>query len=125
MLRQGQGQSSQSRTGAPTTYADAPPPPEAYNFDPVTGQPLRSSDPATGRTVNLKVDPTQANLAVPPASAGPQQPFVQPAPRRRGRALGFILMAIGVLVLANLFSIDQYVFPLLLIGAGVLLLRKR
>ena len=39
--------------------------------------------------------------------------------------LGFILLGIGVLVLANVFNIDQYVFPLLLIGAGAMLLRKR
>ena len=126
VLRQGQGQSAQSRPGAPTTYADAPPPPEAYNFDPITGQPLRPSGPSIGRTVNLNVDPTQANLAVPPAPAGGQPQYgSRPAPRRRGRALGFILLAIGVLVLANLFNIDQFVFPLLLIGAGALLLRKR
>jgi phage shock protein C len=124
VLRQGQGASSQSRPGAPTTYADAPPSPEAYNFDPITGQPLHPQGPATGRTLNLGVDPTEASLAVPPV-ANTQQPGATPTPRRRGRAFGFILLAIGVLALANLFSIDQFVFPLLLIGAGVLLLRKK
>jgi phage shock protein C len=122
VLRQSQGHASQSRPGAPTAYADAPPPPEAYNFDPITGQPIRPADPATGRTVNLKIDPTEPNLAIPPAQPGGA--FQRPAPRKRGRALGFILLAIGVLVLANLFNIDRFVFPLLLIGAGFLLLRK-
>jgi phage shock protein C len=125
VLRQGQAQSSQSRPGAPTAYADAPPP-EAYNFDPITGQPIRPGDPATGRTVNLRVDPAETHLAArPDAGAQIQQPGAAPAPRKRGRAFGFVLMAIGVLILANLLSIDQFVFPLLLIGAGILLLRRR
>jgi phage shock protein C len=127
VLRHGQT-ASQSRPSAPTTYADAPPPPEAYNFDPITGQPIKPQEPATGRTVSLRVDPTESSLAVPPADANnpagtPAQS--QPAPTRRGRAIGFILLAIGVLVLANIFNIDRFVFPLLLIGAGILLLRKR
>jgi len=124
VLRQGQPASSQSRTAAPPRYTDAPPPPDAYNFDPQTGLPIKSPEPTTGRTVNLRIDPTEANLSVPPAQF--QQP--RPAPARqgkRGRMLGIILLGIGVLVLANVFNIDQYVFPLLLIGAGAMLLRKR
>lgn len=124
VLRQGQLASSQSRTAAPPRYADAPPPPDAYNFDPQTGLPIKPPEPTTGRTVNLRIDPTEANLSVPPVQF--QQP--QPIPARqgkRGRTLGFILLGIGVLVLANVFNIDQYVFPLLLIGAGAMLLRKR
>jgi phage shock protein C len=125
VLRQGQSSSSQSRTAAPPRYADAPPPPDAYNFDPQTGLPIKPPEPTTGRTVNLRIDPTEANLSVPPPVQF-QQPQVAPAgQRKRGRMLGFILLAIGVLVLANVFNIDQYVFPLLLIGAGALLLRKR
>jgi phage shock protein C len=123
VLRQGQPASSQSRTAAPPRYADAPPPPDAYNFDPQTGLPIKPPEPTTGRTVNLRIDPTEANLSVPPPY---QQP--QPAPAqqgKRGRMFGFILLGIGVLVLANVFNIDQYVFPLLLIGAGAMLLRKR
>ena len=65
--------------------------------------------------------PTPANPTPPE-----QQPQPTPArPGKRGRTLGFILLGIGVLVLANVFNIDQYVFPLLLIGAGAMLLRKR
>jgi phage shock protein C len=125
VLRQGQAASSQSRTAAPPRYADAPPPPEAYNFDPQTGLPITPPEPTTGKTVNLRIDPTEANLSVPPPAS-----FEQPAARpghqgKRGRALGFILLGVGVLVLANIFNIGQYVFPLLLIGAGVMLLRKR
>jgi len=131
VLRQGQSTASQSRSAAapsvgipPPRYADAPPPPDAYNFDPQTGLPIKPPAPTTGRTVNLRIDPTEANLSVPPPVQF-QQP--QPAPvrqGRRGRMLGFILLGIGVLVLANIFHIEQYVFPLLLIGAGAMLLRK-
>jgi len=125
VLRQGQSaSSSHSRTAAPPRYADAPPPPDAYNFDPQTGLPIKPPEPTTGRTVNLGIDPTEANLSVPPVQF--QQPQATPARQgKRGRILGFLLLGIGVLVLANIFNIDQYVFPLLLIGAGALLLRKR
>ncbi|HEX9373473.1 MAG TPA: hypothetical protein VF897_20840, partial [Roseiflexaceae bacterium] len=82
-------------------------------------------EPTTGKTVNLRIDPTEANLSVPPPAQF-QQPQAAPARHgKRGRMLGFILLGIGVLVLANLFNIDQYVFPLLLIGAGFMLLRRR
>jgi phage shock protein C len=128
VLRQGQTTSSHSRASAPPRYADAPPPPEAYNFDPQTGQPIRPPEPTTGKTVNLRIDPTEANLAVPPSQFQQQAgyaPDPQARPSRRGRGAGFILLAIGILVLANMFDIGQYVFPILLIGAGFMLLRKR
>ncbi|MBK9942556.1 MAG: PspC domain-containing protein [Kouleothrix sp.] len=122
VLRQGQAASSQGRSAAPP-YADVPPP-EAYRYDPITGQPI-VPDPTTGKTLNLRIDPTEANLAVPPAHY--QQPggYVPAASRKRGRAFGFILLGIGVLILANLFNVGQFVFPMLLIGAGFMLLRKR
>jgi phage shock protein C len=128
VLRQGQAASSHSRAAAPPRYADAPPPPEAYNFDPQTGQPIQPSEPTTGKTVNLRIDPTEANLAVPATQfqqPGGYAPDPQARAGKRGRAAGFILLAIGILVLANMFDIGQYVFPILLIGAGVMLLRKR
>jgi len=125
VLRQGQTTSSQSRTAAPPRYTDAPPPPEAYNFDPQTGLPIKPPEPTTGRTVNLRIDPTEANLSVPPPVQF-EQPGPAPArPSKRGRMLGFLLLGVGVLVLANILNIDQYVFPILLIGAGFMLLRKR
>jgi phage shock protein C len=121
VLRQGQTTSSQSRTAAPPRYGDVPPP-EAYRYDPVTGQPINPADPSTGKTVNLRIDPTEANLAVPPPVPGAYGPVPQ---RKRGRAMGFVLLGIGILILANIFNIDQFIFPLLLIGAGFMLLRKR
>ena len=123
VLRQGQSASSQSRTAAPPRY-DNPPPPEAYRYDPVTGQPTNPPEPTTGKTVNLRIDPTEPNLAVPPSQH--QQPGYAPRPtRKRGRFMGFVLLGIGVLILANLFHIDQYIFPLLMIAAGFMLLRRR
>ena len=126
VLRQGQAASSQSRTATPPRYADAPPPPDAYNFDPQTGLPIKPPEPTTGKTVNLRIDPTEANLSVPPPPVQFEQPGAASArSNKRGRTLGFLLLGVGVLVLANIFNIDQYVFPLLLIGAGFMLLRKR
>ena len=111
------------------------PPPSAYNFDPLTGQPINRSAPTTGQTINLRVDPTVAGTYVPPADpsappAAPQQPvYYGPpahAPRKnRGRSMGIVLVAFGAIILAGQFEIAQYVFPLLMIGAGILLLRKR
>ncbi|MFL5801181.1 MAG: PspC domain-containing protein [Roseiflexaceae bacterium] len=121
------------RTQAPTTAA--PPPPEAYNFDPLTGQPINRSAPTTGQTINLRVDATMADQYAPPANtsapgAAPQQPvYYGPPPpvvrRHRGRSIGIVLVAFGALVLAGQFEIAQYVFPILMIGAGLLLLRKK
>jgi phage shock protein C len=122
-------------TQAPTT---AEPPPAAYNFDPVTGQPIRRAEPTTGRTINLRVDPTTAEMFVAPAdttansttSVTPQQPvyYGPPAPAARknhGRTMGIVLVIIGAMILAGTFDIAEYVFPILMIGAGLMLLRKK
>jgi phage shock protein C len=124
-------------SGQPTqapTVADEPPP-AAYNFDPLTGQPVNRAAPTTGQTINLRVDPTVAGTYVPPAentlsNAAPQQPvYYGPpaqAPRKnRGRSMGIVLVAFGVMILAGTLGIAEYVFPVLMIGAGILLLRKR
>lgn len=126
-----QAQPAMSRTAA-ASKAQYAPPPEAYNFDPLTGQPLRPGGPMTGRTVNLGGDPAQLPAAIPPAD--PNSPFTQqnnwsyaPAtPRRRWRLLGLIVLGVGVMGLASQFGINlDFVFPLLMIGAGILLLRRR
>ncbi|HNP87078.1 MAG: PspC domain-containing protein [Chloroflexi bacterium SZAS-1] len=121
VLRQGQGAASQGRTAAPPRYGDVPPP-EAYRYDPITGQPINPTDPATGKTVNLRLDPTAPNLAVPPTQPNAYGPVPQ---RKRGRVFGFMLLGVGILILANIFNVGEYIFPLLLIGAGFMLLRKR
>ena len=123
-------------TQAPTSAE--PPSSAAYNFDPVTGQPISRAEPTTGRTINLRVDPTTAETFVAPAdtsvnnppSAAPQQPvyYGPPAPTARknhGRTMGIVLVVIGAMILAGTFDIAEYVFPILMIGAGILLLRKK
>jgi hypothetical protein len=133
------GQPTQAPTSAET------PSPSAYNFDPVTGQPIGQT-PTTGRTINLRVDPTVSEktfvpppaLEVPPADlsasnptgAAPQQPiyYGPPAPATRkhhGRTMGIVLVVIGAMILAGTLDIAEYVFPILMIGAGLLLLRKK
>jgi phage shock protein C len=131
VLRREQPQSAQSRTAAPPQYADMPPK-DAYKFDPLTGLPIQPSEPAIGQTVNLRVDPTQSPIVVPPAEASSQfqQPYPYPQaapapPRKRWRSVGIILLAVGALILADQFGVGQYLFPLLMIGGGILLLRRR
>jgi len=120
-------------TQAPT-MADEPPP-SAYNFDPLTGQPISRSTPTTGQTINLRVDPTVADAYVPAAeerapNAAPQQPvYYGPpaqAPRRsHWRSMGIALVIVGAMILAGTLDIAEYVFPILMIGAGILLLRRK
>ena len=119
-----------SQAPKPPTAVEVPPP-QAYNFDPLTGEPVHQSAPTTGQTINLRVDPTLSEKYVPTtqANSSPQQPvyYAPHAPaarRRRGRSMGIVLLAFGALILASQFDIAQYVFPLMLIGAGVLLLRR-
>lgn len=117
MVGQRQGGSSQARGGAAPFGAEPPAPPE-YRFDPMTGQPLDPSAPTTGQTVNLGTPPQQL-----PA------PYSQPPAQRPGRnwtTLGAILIGIGGLIfLENVGLNMSFVFPLLLIAAGVILLRRK
>lgn len=96
-------------------------PPSKYNFDPITGQPINRGPVSTGQTVNLD-DPMQH-----PITASSQPGYSSaPAPARRWRWLGFTLLAIGVLALADAMGINtDLVFPVIMIGIGVLLLRRR
>jgi phage shock protein C len=96
-------------------------PPSQYNFDPITGQPIARESASTGQTVNLD-DPMQH----PITASG--QPGYSPAPppARRWRWLGFTLLAIGVLALADAMGINtDLVFPFIMIGIGAMLLRRR
>jgi phage shock protein C len=128
-----QPQQTQSRPAAQPFSSDEPPPQHAYNFDPLTGQPIRPSTPTTGPTVKLGIDPTQTQMHVPPAEGNSQlQPPVYyasaapVAPRKRWRSIGLVLLGIGVLILADRIGIDlDIVFPLVMIGAGIMLLRRR
>ena len=102
---------AQPRSGG---FASPPRPPE-YRFDPLTGQPLGPDSPNTGQTVTM-----------PPVELPAQ--FGQPAPQRARRwsTLGLILIGIGALVFLEQLGIDMsLIFPVLLIVAGVILMRRK
>jgi phage shock protein C len=115
VLRQGQSQGGQPRSGAPGVATQQP---ADYRFDPLTGQPLGPEQPTTGQTVNLNLPPAQL----------PTQ-YAQPAEPRRARnwrTLGLILIGIGGLIFLEQIGIDMsLVFPAMLIFAGVFLMRRK
>ncbi len=136
LLRE-QRQQSQNRPPAATrVYEEEPPPPQDYKFDPLTGLPIQAP-PSTGRTVNLGFDPTQTphnlqNLPPTEVSSQFQQPAAYPPPapaatrRKSWRWLGIVLVAFGALILADQFGINMDIlFPILMIGGGLMLLRRR
>lgn len=131
VLRQPAG-ATQSRPGTAPGHAEAPPPPSSYNFDPLTGQPIRPGDPAIGDTVLLRDDPTLPPAQEPIVAQGQPQPgYVPPGGthvrrRRRWPVLGVMLLGIGLMGIATAFGIPAgIVFPILMILAGVVLLRRR
>lgn len=113
----------QGRPDTPAaTYAEVPPP-SAYKFDPLTGEPLR---PSTGATVQLPDDPTAPRQE----PIAPAMPPAVPAARQRRHSwpvLGILLVGIGIIALGDALGIPtDFVFPVLMIAAGAfLLLRKR
>jgi phage shock protein C len=88
--------------------------PRQPRFDPMTGQPV---DPDAEIPIN--------NVDAGAASADPRA--------RRNRLLGFVLLGVGAFILINMIPglahmigvAGQFVFPLLLIAVGVLMLRRR
>lgn len=101
-----------SSQGQARSGADASP---EYRFDPFTGQPI-ADDPQTGATVNLNAPEQQ--LPTQYAASGRRS--------RRWSTLGLILIGIGGLVFLEQIGLDMsIVFPLLLIIAGVVLLRRK
>lgn len=106
--------------GSPNLPAGAgaamPLPPNA-RFDPMTGEPL---PPATAYTAPAADQPPDARAAVP---------------RGRTRTLGLLLLTIGGIILVSnvgdalsrIFGVDVsgIVFPILLVAAGVFLLRRK
>lgn len=91
---------SQSQVSGQARVGYAPDP--SYRFDPLTGQPI--GGPATGETVQLTTTP----------------------PRRRNRVLlGMILIGVGGIILLKQLGVNlSLLFPVLLIGAGLILLRR-
>ncbi|MBC8075901.1 MAG: PspC domain-containing protein [Chloroflexales bacterium] len=109
---------SQSQQRADATMQ--PPDPSSYKFDPLTGQPVR---PTVGETTNLgefsQLPAVQADLPQPP---------LMPPPRRNHswRNLGVSLVIVGALIFLNQLDIQlDFVFPLVLIVAGLVMMRRR
>ncbi|MFV9504853.1 MAG: PspC domain-containing protein [Oscillochloridaceae bacterium umkhey_bin13] len=112
LVGQRQDQSQGRSAGSYDPYA-APASPE-FRFDPLTGEPLDPNRPATGRTVNLGMPPTDM------AASGS-------APRKHSwRTLGLILIGVGGLIFVEQLGVDlSLLFPLMLIVAGTILMRRK
>jgi len=90
----------QSQVGGQARVGYAPDP--SYRFDPLTGQPI--GGPATGETVQLSPPPSR---------------------RRNWSLLGMILIGVGGIILLEQLGVNlSLLFPLLLIVAGLVLLRR-
>ncbi len=113
-------QEARSRGQAATSHRSAVPPPEAYNFDPLTGQPIQR-DPSTGSTTMLNDQLFDQNPISPAGAA--------PAPRgrvKRWSIAGVVLLGFGLMALAEAVGIStEIVFPILMIVGGLALLRRR
>ena len=80
-------------------------------FDPMTGQPI---DPEAEIPIN--------NVNIGGTPVDPQA--------RRNRLLGIILLSVGAFILISMVpglghTVGRFIFPMLLIGAGILMLRRR
>lgn len=103
-----------------TPEASTPMPlPSDARFDPMTGRPLPPQTSVT-QTVNFQqAASTQTSVS----------------PRNRNRTLGMFLMVIGSIILVNnvddaldrIFGLQLsgFVFPILLVGVGIYLLRRK
>ncbi|MCG8352369.1 MAG: PspC domain-containing protein [Chloroflexales bacterium] len=120
-------QTAQRRSMQPGVMEQQPPPPNAYRFDPMTGQPIQPNQPAIGETVNLNIDPAQLPEQYTPPADMPLPPYGAPPRRARNwRMLGLILIGIGGLIFLEQIGFNlSLTFPILLILAGVILLRRR
>jgi phage shock protein C len=103
----------------PVASTPMPLPPDA-RFDPMTGQPLPAQTSAA-QTVNFQQYTAPAQGSAPP--------------RNRSRTLGMLLMVIGTIILINTVDnaldrvfgvqLSGFVFPVLLVGVGIYLLRRK
>ena len=82
-------------------------------------------DPMTGDSIDPEAE-------IPINNVNPGTPAADPR-ERRNRMLGFILLGVGAFILINMLpgfghvisQIGRFVFPLLLIAVGVLVLRRQ
>lgn len=100
-----------------------------FRYDPYTGQPLPAvqaevAPAATSQTVELQDD--DVPVIPPPYTQYPPAPVPVSARQRNNKpVLGIILVGIGVMAFADNLGIDTFIFPLLLIGLGVVLLLRQ
>lgn len=88
----------------------------------VQGSPLERCDPLTEQPSGTE-EPADRSVSPAPPAETREQPGRRTA---RWRTLGLILIGIGGLVLLDQFGIDtSFLFPALLIVAGVLLLQRQ
>lgn len=116
-------QRERERATSAARYGDAPPPPSAYNYDPITGERI-NANPTVGQTTQLPDEPI-----APEFSAAPFVPNVTHGMRRQrrlGRWFALGLIAFGGLILADQIGLNlDFVFPVLMIVIGAFLLRRK
>jgi len=108
------GPAAQAPGGGREVFVSHGSAPRQPRFDPMTGQP---TDPEAEIPIN--------NVGAGAASADPRA--------RRNRLLGFVLLGVGAFILINMIpglshmigAVGQFVFPILLIAIGVLMLRRK
>ncbi|NJK80788.1 MAG: PspC domain-containing protein [Chloroflexaceae bacterium] len=112
------GATAQSRTGIGGQHG------------PTTPEQNVSPGVYTGQTVSIDtlLADAPANLPAQPSQPDTAAPVGVPATRRKRnwRTLGYVLLGIGMLILLEqLVGLNMsYIFPLLMIGAGILLLLR-
>lgn len=112
------------RVADPRTLTQQPPPPSQYRYDPYTGQPMVEDPSVTGQTVNLTLGGQEQPIAYPSPTTPPTG-FTAPPRGRNWSTLGTILIGIGALIFLEQIGINMtLVFPILLIAAGIILLRR-
>lgn len=128
-----QGKTGQPATQQPvsppqTSAYQAPPTPDAYRFDPQTGQPIAPATPATGETIKLDFDTTShASMHYPPSDVTYHTTTTGQLHQRNQnwRKLSMVLMGVGGLVLLNQFGISMgIIIPPIMIIAGIILLKR-
>jgi phage shock protein C len=90
------------------------------------------SAPRRPRFNAMTGQPIDPEAEIPINNVGPSSAPVDPR-TRRNRLLGFILLGVGAFILINMIPgfghavgmIGRFVFPLLLIAVGVMMLRRR
>jgi phage shock protein C len=81
--------------------------PRRHRFDPMTGQPIDPESEIPINNVNAGGTPVDAQA-------------------RRNRMLGSILLGVGIFILLSAIpGFGKLLFPLLLIGAGILIMRRQ